>query len=72
MQRIDLSETSRSEMNSRLQALAKSTNETYWRVLNPSGQHALAAGLDVPITVEIAGHAGYYCAGMNQEATIGP
>ena len=38
--------------------------------MNPRGQHALAVGVDAPIEIEIAGHAGYYCAGMNQGATI--
>ncbi|MCG8441918.1 MAG: hypothetical protein MI723_08920, partial [Caulobacterales bacterium] len=33
------------------------------RVLNPEGRHALAAGLNAPIEVEIAGSVGYYCAG---------
>ena len=41
-----------------------------WRVLNPRGAHALAAGIDAPIEVEIEGHAGYYCAGMNKQATV--
>ena len=34
--------------------------------LNPRGQHAIAAGIDAPVLVEIDGHVGYYCAGMNQ------
>lgn len=67
---IDLAETTRTELNGRLHKLSKATNETFWKVLNPNGQHSLAAGLDAPITVEIVGHAGYYCAGMNKEATV--
>jgi len=39
-------------------------------VLNPRGRHALAVGITAPVTIEIAGHAGYYCAGMNQRATV--
>ncbi len=70
MQLVDLAGTTRSALNAQLQSLPQTTNETLWRVLNPAGQHALAAGLDAPITVEIAGHAGYYCAGMNKEATV--
>ena len=42
----------------------------HWRVLNPRGAHALAVGIDAPIEVEIEGHAGYYCAGMNKEARV--
>jgi glutamate synthase domain-containing protein 3 len=37
---------------------------------NPSGRHAIAVGVDAPYEVEIAGHVGYYCAGMNKQATI--
>src|SRR5215471_7095211 len=40
------------------------------RVLNPGGKHAITVGLDGPFDVEIDGHVGYYCAGMNQQATI--
>ena len=37
---------------------------------NPNGAHALAVGLDSPAEVEIDGHVGYYCAGMNKLATV--
>ena len=70
MRTVDLSQTSLRELNATLHRLRADTNETHWRVLNPRGQHAIVAGLDVPITVEIEGHAGYYCGGMNKEATI--
>ena len=36
----------------------------------PAGRHAIAAGLNAPITVEINGPVGYYCAGMNKLATV--
>ena len=67
---VDLARSSRRELNQALHDLPADTNETFWRIENPAGQHALAAGLDAPVTVEIAGHAGYYCGGMNQCATI--
>lgn len=67
---FDLARHSVRDLNAALHALPKDTNETQWRVLNPGGQHALAAGLDAPVTVEIEGHAGYYCAGMNKHATV--
>ena len=41
-----------------------------WRIVNPRGAHAVACGLDADIEVEIDGHVGYYCAGMNQHATV--
>jgi glutamate synthase domain-containing protein 3 len=40
------------------------------RVVNPDGRHAVAVGLDAECEVEIEGHVGYYCAGMNKRATI--
>ena len=67
---LDLATTAKRELNAQLHALGSDTNETLWRVENPQGQHALAAGLDAPVTVQIAGHAGYYCAGMNKQATV--
>jgi len=41
-----------------------------WRVLSPQGRHAIAAGLQAPLQVEVEGHTGYYCAGMNQHAEV--
>jgi glutamate synthase domain-containing protein 3 len=67
---VDLRETSVRALNERLHRLPPDTNERAWRVLNPRGVHALAAGLTRPITVEIDGHVGYYCGGMNKEASI--
>jgi glutamate synthase domain-containing protein 3 len=67
---VDLATTSKRDLNQRLHALMPDTNETHWQVLNPQGQHAIAAGLDAPVAVDIMGHAGYYCAGMNQKAAV--
>ncbi len=67
---IDLATAPVRSLNSALHGLAADTNRTLWRVLNPRGQHALAVGVDAPVRIEIAGHAGYYCAGMNQGATV--
>src|SRR6202020_538174 len=39
-------------------------------VRNPGGRHAVAVGLDAPYEVEIQGHVGYYCAGMNKLASV--
>jgi glutamate synthase domain-containing protein 3 len=41
-----------------------------WRVTGSMGKHNLAVGLDTDLTVEIDGHVGYYCGGMNQLADI--
>jgi glutamate synthase domain-containing protein 3 len=67
---VDLSQTALRELNGSLHRLAPDTNETHWRVLNPRGQHAVAVGVDAPVVIEVEGHVGYYCAGMNQQATV--
>jgi len=70
MRTVDLSQTPLRELNATFHRLRADTNETHWRVLNPRGQHVIAVGIDAPITVEIEGHVGYYCGGMNKKATI--
>jgi glutamate synthase domain-containing protein 3 len=69
---VDLASTSRRDLNARLHGLAGQPDPSprQWRVVHPSGAHALAVGLDAPIEVEIDGHVGYYCAGMNKHATV--
>ena len=68
---VDLGTTSVRELNQRLHDLAGGVaGPRGFRVLNPSGAHALACGLDAEIEVEIEGHVGYYCAGMNKLATV--
>lgn len=70
MPTVDLANTPLRELNAALHRLKPDTNETHWRVLNPRGQHAVAVGIDVPILMEVEGHVGYYCAGMNKQATV--
>jgi glutamate synthase domain-containing protein 3 len=68
---VDLAVTSLRDLNQRLHDLAGDDPlPRVWRVLNPNGAHAVACGLDAPIEVEILGHVGYYCAGMNKHATV--
>jgi glutamate synthase domain-containing protein 3 len=67
---VDLESTPLRELNHRLHALARSPGPRAWRVVNPNGAHAVACGLDADVEVEIEGHVGYYCAGMNQHATV--
>ena len=67
---VDLARTTVRDLNAALHRLPNDTNETEWRVRNPRGQHSVAVGLDAPLRVEIDGHVGYYCAGMNQHATV--
>jgi glutamate synthase domain-containing protein 3 len=68
---VDLDATSLREVNQRLHDLAGAApGPRRFRILNPNGTHALACGLDAEIEVEIEGHVGYYCAGMNKLATV--
>lgn len=67
---FDLAKASLRKLNATLQSLSTDTNQTAWTILNPQGGHAIAVGLTVPVAVTIEGHAGYYCAGMNDGACI--
>jgi len=68
---VDLATTPLRELNQRLHDLAGGApGPRRWRVINPRGAHAVACGLDAELEVEIDGHVGYYCAGMNKLATV--
>jgi methylamine---glutamate N-methyltransferase subunit B len=67
---VDLAQSSVRELNQRLHRIGPGDNEGHWRVVNPNGAHAIAVGLTAPVHVEIKGHVGYYCAGMNAAAEI--
>jgi len=66
---FDLAETPLRALNQHLHDLA-GTSGAQIRVGNPSGAHAVACGIDAEIEVDIDGHVGYYCAGMNKLATV--
>ncbi len=70
MPTVDLAATPLRALNNTLHELRVGTNDVDWLVVNPKGQHAVAVGVDAPIRVEIKGSVGYYCAGMNKDATI--
>ncbi|SHH55926.1 GXGXG domain-containing protein [Marivita hallyeonensis] len=70
MQTIDMDTTALRDLNAALQAQANETNQTAWEIVNPKGSHAIAVGLDAPIEVTVKGSTGYYCAGMNKQATV--
>jgi glutamate synthase domain-containing protein 3 len=68
---VDLASTPLRELNRRLHELAGDAPEpARFRVESPNGAHAVACGLDAPVEIEVAGHVGYYCAGMNKRATV--
>lgn len=70
MQTIDLEAQELRELNATLHDQKGMTNQTAWEVVNPRGHHAIAVGLDAPIEVTVRGSTGYYCAGMNKQATV--
>ena len=68
---VDLAQTPLRDLNARLHAAADGPDAPRrWRVSNPGGRHAIAVGLDTPFEVDVDGHVGYYCAGMNQQAVV--
>lgn len=70
MRTVDLATQTVRDLNQALHDQAKECTETEWEVLNPKGQHNLAVGLDQKLKIDIKGHAGYYCGGMNKVADI--
>jgi glutamate synthase domain-containing protein 3 len=67
---FDLGEKGLRALHEELHAQTQTTNETAWEIVNPKGSHAIAVGLDAPIEVTVRGSTGYYCGGMNKQATV--
>ncbi len=67
---LDLDEMTLRDANALLQSHNGRDEDGHYRIVNSNGAHALACGLDAPVAVEIDGHTGYFCAGMNQRARI--
>ncbi|ASY71947.1 GXGXG domain-containing protein [Sinorhizobium fredii] len=67
---IDLAVTPLRDLNSALHAIPPGANDINYEVLNPRGSHAVAVGIDAPVTVDVKGSVGYYCAGMNDGGTV--
>ena len=70
MPQFDLTVQTLRDLNSALHGVADGTNDTNFEVINPRGSHAVAVGVDQPLTVDIRGSVGYYCAGMNDGGAI--
>jgi methylamine---glutamate N-methyltransferase subunit B len=70
MPSVDLAKTGLRALNAALHGQRPGDNETLWEVINPKGAHAVAVGVNAPISIEIKGSVGYYCAGMNREARV--
>jgi methylamine---glutamate N-methyltransferase subunit B len=65
---LDLEKEDLRAVNQHLQSAGAGAGP--FRVLHPRGAHALACGLTASIDVEIEGHTGYYCGGMNTAARV--
>ncbi len=70
MQTFDLGAEGLRALNSKLHGISADSNETSWDIVNPKGSHAIAVGVDAPIDINVNGSTGYYCGGMNKQATI--
>ena len=67
---FDLASASVTDVNGFLHREAAKAGTRRVLISNPDGAHNIAVGLDLPIEIEIDGHAGYYAAGMNKEAKV--
>lgn len=70
MKTINLETQTVRDLNQALHEQSPECTEREWEVLEPKGQHNIACGLDQSLAVDIKGHAGYFCAGMNKKAHI--
>ncbi len=70
MNTVDLKSQSVRDLNRTLHRLPEDSNKISWKVLHPAGQHNIACGLDRELNIQVDGHAGYYCAGMNKLAVV--
>ncbi len=66
---VDLTETTIRQLNQRLHDAADGGPQS-WRITHPNGLHAIGAGINAPLEIDIDGHVGYYCVGMNKEANV--
>src|SRR4051812_50157321 len=67
---VDLATTSLRELNQALHQIQDANEEPFWEVLHPKGSHAVAAGVDKAVTIDVRGSVGYYCGGMNDGGEI--
>ncbi|HEY2225777.1 glutamate synthase [Actinomycetospora sp.] len=67
---VDLASAPVRTLNAELHGVGGGPGAKVYEVLNPGGAHAVAAGVDSGITVDVRGHVGYYAAGMNDGGTV--
>ena len=67
---FDLTHGTTRDLNHALHEFSGTDEQVSWQIKNAHGLHNLAVGLDAPLIVDIEGHVGYYCAGMNKFARV--
>ncbi len=67
---LDLATLTVRDVNQYLHHKLRVGDATLIEILNPDGNHSIAAGLDCDAIVNILGHAGYFVAGMNKHASV--
>ena len=70
MDRLDLNQMSVRQLNHYLHYELPEKGITQLEIANPNGFHNIAVGLDIPVTIDVHGHAGYFLGGMNKQAKI--
>jgi glutamate synthase domain-containing protein 3 len=65
---IDLGKTSVREGNEKIRQSGKDGEDV--EVINPDARHHIGVGLIHPITVNVKGSAGYFCAGLSDAANF--
>ena len=63
---IDLAELSVRDANAQLRTLGEAGEAV--EILNPDARHHIGVGLTAPINVHVQGSAGYFCAGLTDQA----
>lgn len=66
---LDCAKMTTREINTSIRKLA-AEGETEIHLINPEARHNLGVALFYPVKVVVEGTAGYYCGGMNDEATF--
>ena len=67
---FDLGDQPVRDLNASLHALPLEGKCAPMKIINPAGEHAVIAGVDADIDIEISGHVGYFCGGMCRQANI--
>ncbi len=65
---IDLARTTVRDANEQIRSVGENGENV--EVINPDARHHIGVGLTSPITVHVRGSAGYFCAGLTDQATF--